>query len=49
MKLYYKRNNASDLSYVETVSVFWESMTFDVVKRYQEFDYWNVNAEFVEI
>jgi hypothetical protein len=49
MKLYYKKNAAQDLSYVETISIYWESMSFDVVKRYNDFDYWNINAEFVEI
>ncbi len=49
MKLYYKKNAAADLSYVETINVFWESMNFDVIKRYNDFDYWNINAEFVEI
>ena len=49
MKLYYKKNGSTDLSYIETINVFWESMSFDVIKRYSDFDYWNINAEFVEI
>ena len=49
MTLYYGRNEATDLSYAETYNVFWESFSFEIVKRYQNFDYWNVDAEFVEI
>lgn len=49
MSLYYKRNNSSDSSYVETINVFWNTMTFDVMKRYRNFDYWNITADFTEI
>lgn len=51
MSLYYNRNDAERASaaYLETLSVYWNNFTFDVVKRYKNFDYWNVTAEFVEI
>lgn len=49
MSIYYKKNNSADSSYVETVNVFWSSLNFDVIKRYNNFDYWNVTAEFMEI
>lgn len=49
LSLYYKRNSSTDLSYVETINVFWTTFSFDVVKRYRDFDYWNVTAEFTEI
>lgn len=58
MILYYGRNEPAILtdnevptttSYAEIYNVFWESFSFEVVKRYQNFDYWNVDAEFVEI
>lgn len=35
--------------YKETKNIFWTSFTFDVVKRFRNFDYWNVTAEFTEI
>jgi hypothetical protein len=49
MTLYYKRNSSADLSYVESIQVFWNNISVDVVKRYQDFDYWNITADFVEI
>jgi hypothetical protein len=49
MSIYYKRNSSPDLSYVETIEVFWDSFNFDVIKRYQNFDYWNVTTDFMEI
>jgi hypothetical protein len=51
MTLYYNRNTAerSGAAYAETLSVYWNNFTFDVVKRYKNFDYWNVTAEFLEI
>jgi len=49
MKLYYKKNGSTDLSYIETINVFWQFMSFDVIKRYNDFDYWNIDTEFVEI
>ena len=49
MSLYHKRNSSTDSSYVESVKVFWSSFSYDVVKRYRDFDYWNVTVDFVEI
>lgn len=49
MTLYYKKNASANLSYTETINVFWSAMNFDVIKRYDEFDYWNVTAEFMEV
>lgn len=49
MSLYHKRNSSDDLSYVETINIFWTDFSYDVVKRYKDFDYWNVTAEFMEI
>lgn len=49
MTLYYGKNNSVDTSYAETINVYWDTFSFNVVKRYQNFDYWNVDAEFVEI
>jgi hypothetical protein len=48
MTLYHKRN-AEASSYVETLKVFWTEFSYDVIKRYQNFDYWDANASFVEI
>lgn len=42
------RNNDAN-HYKETKNVFWTSFTFEVVKRFRNFDYWNVTAEFTEI
>lgn len=51
MSLYYNRNHTERAggAYLETVPVYWNNFTFDVVKRYKDFDYWNVTAEFLEI
>ena len=35
--------------YKETKSVYWTSFSFDIVKRFRNFDYWNVTAEFTEV
>lgn len=43
-------NKTSDANhYIQTANVFWTSMSFDVVKRFRNFDYWNVSADFTEI
>jgi hypothetical protein len=49
MTLYYKRNSSADFSYSETIEVFWDSFNFDVIKRYKDFDYWNITTDFMEI
>lgn len=49
MTLYYGKNAATDATYVEYINVFWDSFDFDISKRYNNFDYWNISAEFVEI
>lgn len=33
----------------ETYNVFWQSFSYDVIKRYRDFDYWNVSAAFMEV
>lgn len=48
LTLRYKRNNA-ETPVDETCQVYWTDFSFDVVKRYKNFDYWNVSAEFTEI
>ena len=51
MTLYYSRNfeERQDLNYTESIGVFWDSFNFNVVKRFKNFDYWNVTAQFTEI
>lgn len=49
MTLYYGRNASTDATYTEPLNVFWDSFDFDIAKRYNDFDYWNISAEFVEI
>lgn len=49
MSLYSHKNNAADTSYVETFNVFWTNFSYDIVKRYRDFDYWNVTTDFTEI
>jgi len=49
MTLYFGKNGVTDTSYAQAVNVFWDKFSFNVVKRYKDFDYWNVDAEFVEI
>ena len=51
MTLHYNRNFAERVggSYTESVLVYWDNFSFDVVKRYKDFDYWDVTAEFVEV
>lgn len=49
MTLSHKKNSSIDVSYQESIKVFWSSFSYDVIKRYGDYDYWDVNAEFVEI
>lgn len=51
MTMYFARNfeERQDLNYTESIGVFWTSFNFNVVKRYKNFDYWNVTSEFTEI
>lgn len=49
MTLYYGKNAATATTYAEPINVFWDSFDFDIAKRYNDFDYWNISAEFVEI
>lgn len=49
MTLFHKKNSSTDTSYQESTKVFWSSFSYDVIKRYNDFDYWDVTAEFVEI
>lgn len=51
MTMYFSRNFAerNDVGYTQSVGVFWSSFTFNVVKRYKNFDYWDITAEFTEI
>ena len=51
MTLSYNRNHSerSGGAYQEFISVYWDRFTVDVIKRYKDFDYWNVTAEFLEI
>ena len=51
MTLSYNRNHTerSGAAYQETLSAYWTAFSFDVVKRYKNFDYWNITAEFTEI
>lgn len=48
---YYSRNDdeRNSLSYTSSYAVYWTGFSFEVVKRYKDFDYWNVTAEFTEI
>ena len=42
------KNNDTN-HYKETKNVFWTGFTFEVVKRFRNFDYWDVTTEFTEI
>ena len=48
LTLRYKRNNA-ETPVDETYQVYWTQFNFDVIKRYKNFDYWNISSEFTEI
>lgn len=47
--LHYGRNSDTTTAYTESIKVFWAEFSYDVVKRFRDFDYWNVTADFVEI
>lgn len=56
LSIIYGRNGQNDPaqiidnpSYSENLQVFWTSFNYDIVKRYKNFDYWNISAEFTEI
>lgn len=51
MTLYTARNHTERVgaAYTKTHNVLWTNATFEVVKRFKDFDYWNVSAEFTEI
>lgn len=48
---YFSRNHEerSGLTYTSSYAVYWTGFSFEVVKRFKNFDYWNVTAEFTEI
>lgn len=51
MTLYVARNHTerAGAAYSKTFNVFWTAASFEVIKRYKNFDYWNVTADFTEI
>jgi hypothetical protein len=51
MTMNFHRNHTerSGSGYSESLAVYWNSFSFEVVKRYKDFDYWNVTAEFLEV
>jgi hypothetical protein len=51
MTMNFHRNHTerAGTNYSESVAVYWNSFSFEVVKRYKDFDYWNVTAEFLEV
>lgn len=49
MTLFSHRNSTSNNSYTEYYKVFWESFDYEIVKRYKDFDYWDISASFTEI
>lgn len=51
MTLYNARNHTerTGLGYTKTYNVLWTNASFEVVKRFKDFDYWNVSADFTEI
>jgi hypothetical protein len=49
LTLYNGRNADATTAYAESIKVFWADFSYDVVKRFKNFDYWNVTADFVEI
>lgn len=51
LTLYATRNHTerSGTNYTKSYSILWTNASFEVVKRYKNFDYWNVSAEFTEI
>lgn len=49
MSLYHKRNSDSTSTYKEDILVYFTSFNYDIVKRYRDFDYWNVTIEIEEV
>lgn len=49
MTLYYKKNGSADLTYADSINVFWNTFSFDIIKRFRDYDYWNTTAEFTEV
>lgn len=50
LSLKHHRNSESvENNYTETYSVFWSSFNYEIIKRYKDFDYWDVTAEFTEV
>lgn len=48
LTLRHKKNGTSN-SVDETYQVYWSGFNYDVIKRYSNFDYWNVTSDFTEI
>lgn len=48
LTLRHKKNAEANPIY-ETYQVYWSGFNYDVIKRYNNFDYWNISADFVEI
>lgn len=46
---HYRNGRASESLYKEEHSVFWTYFNYEIVKRYKNYDYWDVSAEFTEI
>lgn len=50
MSLFHKRNSQElSVNYQDSYTVFLNSFDYDVVKRFKNFDYWNISIEFMEI
>lgn len=49
LTIFHKKNSDTTTAYQDTYNVFFQSFDYNVVKRYRDFDYWNVNVEFTEI
>lgn len=48
LTLRHKKNGVVSPTY-ETYQVYWSGFNYDVIKRYNNFDYWNISADFTEI
>lgn len=49
LSLKHHRNSSNTESYFEEYTVFWSSFNYEIIKRYKDFDYWDVTAEFMEV
>lgn len=47
LSLFHARNGGSSMT-PETYNVFWQSFDYEIVKRYRNFDYWDVSVDFLE-